>query len=649
LALVLSLLLLNAWSQNIWNGDIYLMLQEDVDSFEVNYPGITIIDGTLMLDGGINNLDGLSNLTKISGHLELGVGFIGELPFLQSLQGLASLDTIGGQLIILNCDSLLNLDGLQQLSHVDDIFIMDCDRLLSLYGLSGLAGSMNTLAIQDNAMLNDLSGIGNVDITASLSIQRNERLESLTGLPLKSSLSNQVWIERNTRLKNLQGLDSLKSIHSLYVSSNDSLESLQGLEGLEEIRTNLNIRSNPLLQALGGLDSLRFVKDLKIAYNESLSSLNGMYSLESDSLNGVRIEHNPLLSDAGIPAICDYLSDLQSYIYIYHNNVGCNSPGEVAASCGISLNCLPWGVYEFPNQAAIDSFPYHYQNCTELFGNIYIEADDITNLDGLIGLEAIKGNLSIRPSYPDGTMEIQNLNGLANLKYVEGNLGIGNNLVLEDLSGLNNLKEVGRSLSIGNNKELIDLQGLDSLEEVGLTLIIASNPKLENLAGIESLISTKYILVRHNLELENLTGLQNIDHVEVQDVDIYENPKLVSCDVEFMCEVLGLTPEIVSVYDNQTGCNSVEQVQDSCIAGVELIDKSGTLYLYPNPASRQVFISGLDPDVAYRLGIYNYLGQLMLQQQDIDPVVNIEKLDPGVYIIELQSENYEFKEQLIVL
>jgi len=57
-----------------------------------------------------------------------------------------------------------------------------------------------------------------------------------------------------------------------------------------------------------------------------------------------------------------------------------------------SQPCLPQGI-TFNTQEQIDNFQINYPNCTEIEGDMIIEGDDITNLDGLNVLTAVGGFL----------------------------------------------------------------------------------------------------------------------------------------------------------------------------------------------------------------------------------------------------------------
>lgn len=122
--------------------DFTFNTQEEIDSFHVNYPGISEIEGNVMISGDdinnleglwaltsigntlsicgneiLSNLSGLNNMTMIGGDLIIG-SFSPKNFSLSSLTGLESLISIGGTLKIIENDSLTSLDGLENIDPV---------------------------------------------------------------------------------------------------------------------------------------------------------------------------------------------------------------------------------------------------------------------------------------------------------------------------------------------------------------------------------------------------------------------------------------------------------------------------------------------------------------------------------------------------
>jgi len=166
--------------------------------------------------------------------------------------------------------------------------------------------------------------------------------------------------------------------------------------------------------------------------------------------------------------------------------------------------CLPQGI-TFSTQEQIDNFQTDNPGCTEIEGSVTINGDNITNLNGLIDLTSIGGDLEI------------------------GELS-GGNQVLSSFSGLDNLMSIGASLLILRNNSLLSLTGLENLESVGAGLWVFWNDELQNLAGLENLASIGYELqIIDNSLLTSIIGLSNLNSIgEYAFIEISDNDLLAS-------------------------------------------------------------------------------------------------------------------------
>ncbi|HPI08877.1 MAG TPA: hypothetical protein PLM41_20930, partial [Saprospiraceae bacterium] len=118
--------------------------QADVDNFNC-----TTVEGDLFISGfDINNLNGLSELTHVSGRLVIVTN-----QFLVTLDGLNNLTSVGGLQIVAN-QSLYNLAGLDNLSFVGgEMTIVENQNLQSLIGLDHAISGIGFLNIIDNPQL----------------------------------------------------------------------------------------------------------------------------------------------------------------------------------------------------------------------------------------------------------------------------------------------------------------------------------------------------------------------------------------------------------------------------------------------------------------------------------------------------------------
>jgi hypothetical protein len=222
--------------------------QAQIDSFQINYPNCTQILGSVLV-GGDNP------------------------SFIDNLNGLNVLKSIGGSLVIANNQSLISLAGLDSLNSIG-----------------------GNLSIGDAFF-----GIG------------NPVLKNLSALHSVSSVPGTLFIVLNPSLQVLTGLESLTSIGCLSIQHNDSLVGISELINVNTIVTSFDVGDNPVLSSLAGLDNI-----------------------DAGALTGVLIEGNSQLSTCDVQSICNYLASPNTNVTIENNATGCNSIPEVKDSCGIT-------------------------------------------------------------------------------------------------------------------------------------------------------------------------------------------------------------------------------------------------------------------------------------------------------------------------
>ncbi len=168
-------------------------------------------------------------------------------------------------------------------------------------------------------------------------------------------------------------------------------------------------------------------------------------------------------------------------------------------------SCLPDGI-TFTTQEQIDNFQTNYPGCTEVEGDVKIQGNYLTNLNGLIVLSSIGGDLDIQ--FNDA---LTSLTGLENLTSIGGNLDIQFNDALTSLTGLENLSSIGKNLRINWNDALISLTDLENLSSIGENLHINYNDALTSLTGLVNLSSISgNLVIEWNYALISLTGLENL-------------------------------------------------------------------------------------------------------------------------------------------
>ncbi len=174
---------------------------------------------------------------------------------------------------------------------------------------------------------------------------------------------------------------------------------------------------------------------------------------------------------------------------------------------------------------------------------------------------------------------------------------------------------------------------------------------IANLNGLSGLISIDGSLTigdwlsGGNPSLTSLTGLDNIDAGTITDLSIYDNYNLSICEVQSICDYLAAPNGTVEIYNNATGCNSEEEVEEACIVGVDessVGSWQSAVNIYPNPTSTTFTISTpTTPNKNTFVTIYNLNGQQLIKREMMEPqtVVDVSGLYVGIYFVKVISDD----------
>lgn len=163
------------------------------------------------------------------------------------------------------------------------------------------------------------------------------------------------------------------------------------------------------------------------------------------------------------------------------------------------------------SQADVDNFPVNYPGCVDMAVLLTITGGDITNLNGLNGIQTTANSLIIR----DNPL-LASLGGLSNLHSVAVELKIENNDALTSLAGLDNLTWLGGHLSIEGNALLATLDGIGPIPSLGSYLNISFNPVLTDISALSSLTEVGpnyvngFLAINNNNLLPAVNGLNQI-------------------------------------------------------------------------------------------------------------------------------------------
>ncbi|WP_299218307.1 hypothetical protein [uncultured Aquimarina sp.] len=423
-------------------------------TFAQVFPGDYLIDEQSDID--------LFNYTTITGDLIIKEGSPGAI---SNLNGLSELTFVSGNVIITENRNLQNLDGLSNMNAGDftAITISKNASLNNVNGLSGITLISQRLVIEDNIVLDNLDGLENVVFIDSaegfflLRVRRNSSLANACGIINIINYDQSLVTVINSINSNGPNTSSVEDViancitpscegiypDNLVLDSQSAIDAFNYCEvagslTIEELVTGDIVDLSPLnvLENLGG--------DLKIYRNKALTEINGFQNLTT--INGtLELRGNTLVTNI------DGLSNITALerLELFNN-------------------------FKLENIDALS-------NITELT-DVRITNNNLTNLYGLRNLETITNSL-----YLNNTKLI-NLDDLNNLQTIVKAMYLYSNGTLENVNGLQNMI-VGNAIHINNNVSLKNLDGLNKVSSLNKDLIFKNNTGLENACGIKQLLA----------------------------------------------------------------------------------------------------------------------------------------------------------------
>ncbi len=275
------------------SGDFVARSQVDIDALE----GCEVVEGNLLVQPYFDpDLRPLHALTTVSG--ELGLGSSGvwspdepppedeaaraaawENGFMESLEGLENLESVGSMLVVRA--SIHDLEPLENLRTVHgSLTLVQCDEITDLRPLAGLL--IRELVLN----LNNVESLAGLHLHEYLKllIISGEKLVDIDALATVRAVDQDVTIQA-TALRDLHGLGQLEHVGGdMYVVENPALQTLDGLDALEHIQEGLIIRGNAALERPDGLDALRSAGFILVEQNDRLRRLPEFPTLDIGAL-----------------------------------------------------------------------------------------------------------------------------------------------------------------------------------------------------------------------------------------------------------------------------------------------------------------------------------------------------------------------------
>jgi predicted GH43/DUF377 family glycosyl hydrolase len=183
--------------------------------------------------------------------------------------------------------------------------------------------------------------------------------------------------------------------------------------------------------------------------------------------------------------------------------------------------------------------------------------------------------------------------------------------------------------------------------EISGNVTISGND-ISNLSGLSQITDIWGDLII--IDNENLGSLMEFnDSLTVWgDLTITNNTLLSSCHTHAVCDYISVPLGTVTIVNNATGCNSVQEVQDQCLTvGIQDYDTEDAISVYPNPFADATHlryqIKGkrltiLDLYQISGTRIHRLMNEVKLPGE-YQMEVDVSDLPAGVYFLRFQSGN----------
>ena len=322
------------------------------------------------------------------------------------------------------------------------------------------------------------------------------KLESVDGLLSIQTIGGHLYLNTNN-LTDINGLKNLTSVANHLLLYGNQLTNVDGLAELTNVGSSLYLYNNQLTN-VNGLSKLQTVGSSLYLHNNAITDLTGLSNVNvggiisiDSSYSGPKLAADSRFCTLNSAAKFDTSYGQKSQICEEGLVTWESFAFDNALSYGANWNTISWASNSL---TSIPSEPYPNANPTSY---IYLNSNQLTNIDGLYSLNTIGGNLYLYSN------QITNLNGLRNLTSVNGTLSFYSNNV-ENLDGLNKLTTVTRNFMGYSNK-------------------------LNNVNGLSNLMTVGGVLYLNNNNITDITGLSNANIASTIRIDsTYNGPKMAS-------------------------------------------------------------------------------------------------------------------------
>lgn len=169
---------------------------------------------------------------------------------------------------------------------------------------------------------------------------------------------------------------------------------------------------------------------------------------------------------------------------------------------------------------------------------------------------------------------------------------------------------------------------------------------LESLSGLDNIPSVNgYVNLSFNNILTNIDGIKNIDASTITELNFVQNDLLSECNVQSVCDFIGLNNGMGFFNLNSTGCNTIGEVAAECgFLGIDKKYLARSIAILPNPTNQKISIHGV---TSGEIRITNITGQLVIDEPFTQAPISIAHLNAGVYFAEIEVDGIKAIKKII--
>ena len=131
----------------------------------------------------------------------------------------------------------------------------------------------------------------------------------------------------------------------------------------------------------------------------------------------------------------------------------------------------------------------------------------------------------------------------------------------------------------------------------------------------------------------------------INELAIYSNTSLSSCEAQSVCEYIASPNGTILIQDNNTGCNTQQEVETACdTVGISNFKIEEGVSIFPNPASETISIkilSNLQEKNNHTIEIMKLTGETVISHlfDGKTSTISLKGLSSGIYIYTIKTNN----------